>query len=311
MGRRVALGFAVASAAAACASPQLSSPGPASSRPSPPVPALISTDTLAAWQDRRKQFRVIDVRPDVFLYLAGHIPGAAFLHRESLRAAQSGLPTGLLPDDWYGRLFSRLGIRWDRPVVVYSAGESLNVDATFLAWFLAGHGHPAVYLLDGGMAKWELEGRPIGRKYPRFDSVPLPPTPFAPERAGLAEVREAMAGGALLVDARHPDQYAGDAGAQMRRGHIPGALSHYWQDDLERRELGSVWKPVERLRESYIREGITPDRGIIVYCNTSTEASHVFFALRYLLRYPKVRIYTGSWNEWAENETLPVETGRR
>jgi thiosulfate/3-mercaptopyruvate sulfurtransferase len=120
-----------------------------------------------------------------------------------------------------------------------------------------------------------------------------------------------MAGGALLVDARHPDQYAGDAGAQMRRGHIPGALSHYWQDDLERRELGSVWKPVERLRESYIREGITPDRDIIVYCNTSTEASHVFFALRYLLRYPKVRIYTGSWNEWAENETLPVETGRR
>lgn len=311
MGRRVALGFAVASAAAACASPQLSSPGPASSRPSPPVPALISTDTLAAWQDRRKQFRVIDVRPDVFLYLAGHIPDAAFLHRESLRAAQSGLPTGLLPDAWYGRLFSRLGIRWDRPVVVYSAGESLNVDATFLAWFLAGHGHPAVYLLDGGMAKWELEGRPIGRKYPRFDSVPLPPTPFAPERAGLAEVREAMAGGALLVDARHPDQYAGDAGAQMRRGHIPGALSHYWQDDLERRELGSVWKPMERLRESYIREGITPDRDIIVYCNTSTEASHVFFALRYLLRYPKVRIYTGSWNEWAENETLPVETGRR
>jgi thiosulfate/3-mercaptopyruvate sulfurtransferase len=285
-------------------------PVPARSRLFPPVPALISTDTLAAWQDRRMEFRLIDVRPDVFLYLAGHIPDAAFLHRESLRAAQSGLPTGLLPDDWYGRLFSRLGVRWDRPVVVYSAGESLNVDATFLAWFLASYGHPAVYLLDGGMAKWELEGRPIGRKYPRFDPVPLPPTPFAPERAGLAEVREAMAGGALLVDARHPDQYAGDAGAQMRRGHIPRALSHYWQDDLERRELGSVWKPVERLRESYIREGITPDRDIIVYCNTSTEASHVFFALRYLLRYPKVRIYTGSWNEWAENETLPVETGR-
>jgi thiosulfate/3-mercaptopyruvate sulfurtransferase len=311
MGRRVALGFAVAAAAAACAAPQFSAPGPASFRPFPPVPALISTDTLAAWQDRRMEIRLIDVRPDVFLYLGGHIPDAAFLHRESLRAAQSGLPTGLLPDDWYGRLFSRLGIRWDRPVVVYSAGESLNVDATFLAWFLAGHGHPAVYLLDGGMAKWELEGRPIGRKYPRFDPVPLPPTPFAPERAGLAEVREAMAGGALLVDARHPDQYAGDAGAQMRRGHIPGALSHYWQDDLERRELGSVWKPVEHLRESYVREGITPDRDIIVYCNTSTEASHVFFALRYLLRYPRVRIYTGSWNEWAENEALPVEMGRR
>jgi thiosulfate/3-mercaptopyruvate sulfurtransferase len=309
-GRRV-IAFALASAAAlGCAVPRSSSPVPASSRLSPPVPALISTDTLAAWQSRRVEFRLIDVRPDIFLYLAGHVPDAAFLHRESLRAAQSGLPTGLLPDDWYGRLFSRLGIRWDRPVVIYSAGESLNVDATFLAWFLAGHGHPGVYLLDGGMAKWELEGRPIGRKYPRFDPAPLPPTPFAPERAELAEVRRAIAGGALLVDARHPDQYAGEAGAQMRRGHIPGAVSHYWQDDLERRELGSAWKSLEQLRASYVGEGITPDRDIIVYCNTSTEASHVFFALRYLLRYPRVRIYTGSWNEWSENETLPVETGR-
>jgi thiosulfate/3-mercaptopyruvate sulfurtransferase len=48
-----------------------------------------------------------------------------------------------------------------------------------------------------------------------------------------------------------------------------------------------------------------------VYCNTSTEASHVFFALRYLLRYPRVRIYTGSWNEWAEDDRLPIETGGR
>jgi thiosulfate/3-mercaptopyruvate sulfurtransferase len=305
------LAFALAAAALACGVARSASSVAAHSRPSVAVPALISTDTLSAWQGRRVEFRLLDVRPDIFLYLAGHIPEAVFLHRESLRAARSGLPTGLLPDEWYGRLFSRLGIRWDRPVVIYSAGESLNIDATFLAWLLAGHGHPGVFLLDGGMAKWEFEGKPIGRKYPRFDPAPLPPSRFVPERAELFDVRSAIAGGAVLVDARPPDQYAGDAGAQMRRGHIPGAVSHYWQDDLERRDLAWVWKPPEQLRAAYIAQGITPDRDVIVYCNTSTEASHVFFALRYLLGYPRVRIYTGSWNEWSENESLPIETGRR
>ncbi|HEU5171595.1 MAG TPA: rhodanese-like domain-containing protein [Gemmatimonadales bacterium] len=290
---------------AACAPAPSSGPGV---HPSIAAPALISTDSLAAWQRRGQEFRLIDVRPDIFIYLAGHLPNAVFLHRESLRAADGGLPTQLLPAAWYGELFSRLGIRWDRPVVVYSAGESLDIDATFLVWLLAGHGHPRVYLLDGGLAKWELERRPMAQEYPRFPAAPPPPAPFRPERAELADVRRAIeTRGALLVDARAPDQYAGEAGPQMRRGHIPGAVSHYWQDDLVQQGFGQVWKPVSELRASYVAQGITPDRDIIAYCSTSAEASHIFFAMRYLLGYPNVRIYVGSWNEWAEREELPIE----
>ena len=117
-------------------------------------------------------------------------------------------------------------------------------------------------------------------------------------------------GDALLVDARPPDQYAGEAGAQMRRGHIPGAINHYWQDDLAREGFGLVWKQPDAIRAAYQAQGITPDRSIIAYCNSATEASHVHFTLRYLLGYPKVRVYVGSWTEWAERTELPVETGR-
>ncbi len=275
------------------------------------LPGLVSTEQLAAWQGERA-VSLVDVRPDVFAYLKDHLPGATYLHTETLRASRGGVPTQLLDPESYIRLFARLGVALDRPVVIYSAGETRNMDATFVAWLLAGFGHPQVYVLDGGYFKWVLEHRPVVRHYPRIDESRFRDTSFRPEQASLDEVRRAMhREGAVLVDARPPDQYAGEAGAQMRRGHIPGAVNRYWRDDLEREGFGFVWKEPERLRAEYAALGITPDKDIIAYCNSATEASHVHFTLRYLLGYPRVRVYVGSWTEWAEREELPAESGGR
>jgi thiosulfate/3-mercaptopyruvate sulfurtransferase len=273
------------------------------------LPALVSTDQLAEWQ-RGDRVSMIDVRSDVFTYLRGHLPGAAYLNTETLRATDGGVPAQLLPARAYSDLFSRLGLRFDQPVVIYSAGETGNIDATFVAWLLAGFGHPKVYVLNGGYFKWELEHRPVVQQYPRITAVAFPSNPFSPERASLEDVRRAVAThNAVLVDARPPAQYAGEAGAQIRRGHIPGAISHYWQDDLAQVGFGHVWKSAAELRTSYAAQGITPDKNIIAYCNSITEASHVHFTLRYLLGYPRVRIYVGSWTEWAERGELPIEIG--
>ena len=274
------------------------------------LPGLVTTEELVRWQAAGPVV-VIDVRTDVFAYLKGHLPGAEYLNTETLRASEGGIPTRLLSAGAYGELFSRLGVDPALPVVIYSAGESRNIDATFLAWLLAGFGHPKVFVLDGGFFKWQLEQRPVVQPYPRIPVTRFPDGAFQPEAVSREQVEGAVGEGAILVDARPPDQYAGTAGAQMRRGHIPGAISHYWQDDLTQEGFGHVWKPAAELRRAYEAQGITPDKDIIAYCNSATEASHVHFTLRYLLGYPRVRIYVGSWTEWAEDERLPVATGPR
>lgn len=254
---------------------------------------IVSTDSLAAWQQRGPVV-LVDVRTDVFSYLRGHLPGAVYLHTETLRATRGGIPTRLLDGSAYASLFGGMGLPPDGTVVIYSAGETHNIDATFLAWLLAGFGHTQVFVLDGGFFKWQLEQRPVVQEYPRLAETSFPGD-FSPEQASLEDVQAALeTGAAVLVDARPPDQYAGQAGAQIRRGHIPGAVNHYWQDDLTREGFGYVWKAPEDLRAAYAAQGITPDRPIIAYCNSATEASHVHFTLRYLLGYPNVRVYVGS-----------------
>lgn len=295
----------------ACTSQPSPTSTPAPAVPVATKPVLLSTEQLAEWQRRGDAFRLIDVRTDPFVYLKDHLPDAVYVNTETLRAASGGTPMQLLPGQWYAGVFERLGVRWDQPVVIYSAGETHNIDATFLVWLLASYGHPRVYLVDGGYFKWQLEQRPLAKHYPKLTPAPAPPGTFKPPTASLEDVRRAvLTHDAVLVDARPPDQFSGEAGAQMRRGHIPGAVNHYWQDDLEQEGFGRIWKPADSLKATYAAQGITPDKHLILYCNSTTEATHVFFALRYLLGYPNVRIYTGAWTEWAEREELPIEGGR-
>src|SRR5215203_4273741 len=200
-------GLIALSLLAACASPARGQGSARSNASSPPLPQLLSTDELAAWQKGGRSFTLIDVRSDVFTYLKGHLPGAEYLNTETLRATEKGVPAQILSARAYSDLFSRLGVSFDKPLVVYSAGETGNIDATFVAWLLAGFGHPKVFVLNGGYFKWELEHHPVVQKYPVVEATSFPTDPFDPERASLDDVSRAIAGGgAVLVDARPPSR---------------------------------------------------------------------------------------------------------
>jgi thiosulfate/3-mercaptopyruvate sulfurtransferase len=277
----------------------------------PPAPArtmgLISTDSLAAHPE---QYTIVDVRTDIGQYLKSHIPGAVYLNSETMRSFSDGVPNVLLPAESYATIFTRLGIRPGKPVVVYSAGETRDIDATYLAWILGGFKAP-VLVLNGGFSKWELEQRPESRTYPPAVPGTFPVSAFTPDKATRADVERVVRthpADAALVDARPSDQYAGQAGAQIRRGHIPGAISHYWATDLVD-DLTHAFKDSSALAASYRAQGIRPDKDLILYCNGALESSHIYFVLHALLGYPRVRIYDGSWTDWSEQEQLPIATG--
>lgn len=269
--------------------------------------ALVSTEQLAAML-AKDSVTVVDLRSDLNAYLADHLPGAVYLHYENLRVSGDGVPAGVLPQSAYSQIWARIGVRRDRPVVIYASGDAQNFNATFLAWILAGFRQPDVYLLDGGYAKWAAEGRALTRLYPEIATVKYDSDPYLLDVIEGEHVQHMLGQqGVVLVDVRPQDQFNGTAGAQMRRGHIPGAVNHFWHDDLVTTGSTTVWKPVETLRANYLAQGITPDKYVIIYCNTGTEASHAYFALRFLLGYPDVRVYVPSFTQWAENADWPLE----
>ena len=207
-----------------------------------------------------------------------------------------------------------MGLPFDRPVVIYSAGETHNIDATFLAWLLAGFGHRQVYVLDGGYLQVAAGAASGGASSILDWRRRAFPGGAVPAGAGLAGGRPAGAAAPATRSWWMPGPPTSTPARPAPRcggGTFPGAINHYWQDDLTREGFGYVWKEPAELRAAYEAQGITPDKDIIAYCNSATEASHVHFTLRYLLGYPRVRVYVGSWTEWAEREELPVEVGHR
>jgi thiosulfate/3-mercaptopyruvate sulfurtransferase len=270
-------------------------------------PRLIEAGELAGSTDHLS-LRMIDMRTSLLDYLKGHLPNAVYLSFEVLLVPKSGIPAQA-PDRIYIEkvLGEYLSVSNDMGVALYS--EKSNPNATYLAWTLDYLGHKRVVLLNGGWEKWLSEKLPTTQEYPV-----LAPKKFFGKalRETVAEkkwIRDRLNNrGVVIIDARSPRQYSGEEGEEIRRGHIPGAKNVFWETTLEGEEARG-WRKKEDLEKLFAESGVTKDKEVVVYCRTGREASHVFFTLKHVLGFPRVRLYRGAWVEWSGDKTLPVKTG--
>jgi thiosulfate/3-mercaptopyruvate sulfurtransferase len=270
-------------------------------------PRLVETGELAGILSHGS-VRVVDVRSSLLDYLKGHIPNAVYVHFENLRVSREGIPAQSPDRICLERLIGEaLSVSNDMWVILYS--EKSNPNATFLAWALDFLGHRKVGVLNGGWEKWVSENHPVTQDYPS-----LPPKKFfGKSMKGIVAEKKWLKArldieGMVIVDARPPKQYSGEEGEEVRRGHIPGAKNIFWETTLEGGDV-KVWKKKEDLERLFTEAGVTKEKEVVVHCRTGREASHVYFTLKYVLGYPRVRLYRGSWVEWSADKTAPVKTG--
>jgi thiosulfate/3-mercaptopyruvate sulfurtransferase len=271
---------------------------------------LVSTEWVAQHLDD-PEVRIIEADEDVLLYDVGHIPGAVKLDWHT--DLQDPLERDFVDRAGFERLMSSKGIGNDTTVVFY--GDKNNWYATYSFWLFKLYGHRDVRVMDGGRLKWEQEGRPLTREAPEVRQTAY----SAGERdnsirAFRDDVLRQMETHRPLIDVRSPAEFKGELihmldypqeGAQ-RGGHIPTAKNIPWGTAANAED--GTFKTADQLRGIYAEQnGITPDADVISYCRIGERSSHTWFVLKYLLGYPEVRNYDGSWTEWGNLVGAPIE----
>jgi thiosulfate/3-mercaptopyruvate sulfurtransferase len=254
--------------------------------------------------------RIVESDEDILLYDVGHIPSAIKVDWQN--ELQHQVIRDYIDKDAFARLVGSKGISNDHTVVFY--GDRNNWWACYALWVFKMYGHRDCRIMNGGRQKWIDEGRALSLERPNYSATTYTVSgPALRIRAFRDQVLEHIKAHKPLIDVRSPGEYSGELlhmpdypqeGA-LRGGHIPGAANIPWGQAVA---PNGTFKSADELKALYEgRAGLTPTDDVIAYCRIGERSSHTWFVLTYLLGYPSVRNYDGSWTEWGNLVGMPIE----
>lgn len=278
-------------------------------------PDMVASPQWAANHLHDPAVRFVEVGWNPATYDSGHIPGAVYWNWNG-DILQAG-SRDILGKTAVETLLSRSGIGNQTTIVLYDGFG--NLLAAMALWMLKIYGHQDVRLLDGERRKWMADGRFLTTDIPTIQ-----PTTYKAKnpdwtlRAHHDLVLDGIGrANRVLVDARTEAMYKGeDAMGGTVGGHIPGAVNvpavMEMADGQFRRWItptvneDGTFKTAVQLHTLFNDKGISPNKEVITYCVRGGLSTHLWFVLKYLLGYPAVREYDGSWAEWGNLIGVPI-----
>ena len=243
-------------------------------------------------------------------YNLGHIPGAVLF--DWRKDINDPLKRDILSKEQLETLLSKSGIGNDSTIVLY--GDFNNWFAAFAFWTFKYYGVSKVVLMNGGRKKWLAEDREVTREQPHNTATTFKAKETDESiRTYLDGVKKTLGQeNAILVDVRSPAEFTGEITAPpeypnehaQRGGHIPGAVSIPWSQAVKE---DGTFKSLGDLANLYQNKGVTPEKDVVTYCRIGERSSFSWFVLKYLLGYPNVKNYDGSWTEWGNMVRNPIE----
>jgi len=247
-------------------------------------------------------------------YSLGHIPGAVLFDWKN--DINDLVRRNVLSRQACEELLQKAGLNNNTTLILY--GDFNNWFAAFAFWVFKYYGYDDVRLMNGGRKKWLLEDRPMSKEIPQYAK-----RNFRASEADnsirvflnyvVQSLEKVKNNTVAMVDVRSPKEFTGEILAPLeyptehaqRGGHIPGAKNIPWSQAVN--DNDGTFKSTDELKKLYESNGITPDKEVVAYCRIGERSSHTWFVLKYLLGYPNVKNYDGSWTEWGNMINNPVE----
>jgi len=247
-------------------------------------------------------------------YLLGHIPGAVLFDWK--QDINDPVTRNVLTKEAYENLLQKAGVSNDTTLILY--GDFNNWFAAFAFWVFKYYGFKDVKIMNGGRKKWLIEDRPMSKDIPQYSRGSFKASDADKNiRVFLNYVKDSLEkvkkNTTAMVDVRSPKEFTGEILAPpeyptehaQRGGHIPGAKNIPWGQAVN--DNDGTFKSADELKKLYESNGITPEKEVIAYCRIGERSSHSWFVLKYLLGYPNVKNYDGSWTEWGNIIANPIE----
>ncbi len=276
--------------------------------------SLVSTEWLAN-EMGASDLRIVDCtrhlpgtgREPLAEYEAGHIPGAVFMDLADLVDSNAPIENTLPPAEKFASRMQSLGLGDGSRIVLY---DDSAVKTSARAWFmLKMFGAHDVAILDGGIAKWKAEGRPLtqGKEALRHRHF----TAWQDDkdvRTKADMLANLHSKAEQVLDARGAARFTGeeaDPRPGMGAGHIPGSRNLPFSELFN---ADGTFKDKSALKAAFEGAGIDLSQPVITTCGSGVTASVLLFAMQ-LLGKEDTALYDGSWSEWGADADTPKETG--